>query len=77
MTDRVGILEWVDGTKPLKSLVEDEIDRYYNIKDTNILGSTEAARIQAEFLDEYRKKLPPNKQRDNGVRQRSFYQRVN
>ena len=27
MTDRVGILEWIDKTKPLKSIIEEQIGK--------------------------------------------------
>jgi len=71
MTNRVGIIEWIDGTTPLKKIIEDELVKE-GVQNANIL-KVEAAKIHQTWL----KQLIPKNKKVNGVSDEYYNMFVN
>lgn len=66
MTTRVGILEWLNNTKPLKAIIEDEINKEnrrlngHNVGELNIM-TIPAGAYHNQWLKGYAKHLKGKK----------------
>lgn len=55
MTCRVGILEWINETMPLKGILEKKLSEFTGGRETSLLGGSEAAKLQEQFLEKHNK----------------------
>eukprot|EP01125_Pyxidicula_operculata_P008002 TRINITY_DN2699_c0_g1_i1.p1 TRINITY_DN2699_c0_g1~~TRINITY_DN2699_c0_g1_i1.p1 ORF type:complete len:2900 (-),score=828.74 TRINITY_DN2699_c0_g1_i1:54-8009(-) len=54
MTNRVGIIQWIENTKPLKSIIEQEIAKQLGEKEVDIL-SIEASKLHNDWIKSFSK----------------------